>query len=298
MIKRTLLFTQPAHLSVHKQQLVATYPETQEQKTAAIEDLGMVILEHQQITISHALIGHLLTNNAAIVTCDGFHLPQGMVLNLNGHTTQQEHFRVQIAASDAQKARLWQQTVKVKINNQAALLRQNGLETANMERWVDKVKPGDPDNFEARAAAFYWKRLFEDHLKEFKRGRFEGAPNNMLNYGYAILRAVIARSLIGSGLLPTLGYHHRNKYNAYCLADDAMEPYRPLVDELVLELVRSLDEYDELTPAIKQLLLKVPVLDVRINGQTSPLMLAAQETTSSLYKCYAKEQKSIKFPEW
>jgi len=296
MIKRTLYFASPAHLHTTKHQLVVTYPESGEKKTASIEDIGLVLLEHPQITISHTLISKLLANNAAIVTCDSHHMPQGMMLNLNAHSIQQEHFRTQLEATAAQKARFWQQTIKAKIRNQAALLRQNGLETDNMERWAAKTAPGDPDNFEARAAAFYWKRLFEDHLQKFKRGRFEGAPNNMLNYGYAILRAVIARSLIGSGLLPTFGYHHRNKYNAYCLADDVMEPYRPIVDELVLELVRSLDDYNELTPAIKQQLLQIPVLDIRINGQVSPLMLAAQETTSSLYKCYTRELKSIKFP--
>ncbi|MEP4534459.1 MAG: type II CRISPR-associated endonuclease Cas1, partial [Cyclobacteriaceae bacterium] len=287
MIKRTLYFANPAHLHTTKQQLVVSYPDTPDKKTVPIEDIGMVLLEHPQITISHTLMAHLLANNAAIVTCDGFHMPQGMMLNLNGHNTQQEHFRTQIQATDAQKAKFWQQTIRAKILNQAALLKQNGLETENMERWASKVQPGDPDNFEARAAANYWKKLFEDHLMSFKRGRFEGAPNNMLNYGYAILRAIIARSLVGSGLLPTFGYHHRNKYNAYCLADDVIEPYRPYVDQLVLELVRSLDTYDQLTPTIKQQLLQIPVLDVKINGQISPLMLAAQETTSSLYKCYA-----------
>ncbi len=296
MIKRTLYFANPAHLHTTKQQLVVSYPDSNEKKTVPIEDIGMVLLEHSQITISHTLIGHLLANNAAIVTCDGFHLPQGMMLNLNGHNTQQEHFRTQLQATEAQKAKFWQQTIRAKIQNQAALLRINGLETENMERWASKVRPGDPDNFEARAAAYYWKKLFEDHLRSFKRGRFEGAPNNMLNYGYAILRALIARSLVGSGLLPTIGFHHRNKYNAYCLADDVMEPYRPYVDQLVLELVRSLDEYEQLTPAIKQQLLQVPMLDVKLNNQTSPLMLAAQETTSSLYKCYARELKTIKLP--
>jgi CRISP-associated protein Cas1 len=297
MIKRTLLFSNPVHLSSSKNQLIINYPDEDKQPTVPIEDIGVLLIEHPQITISHAVISKLLGNNAALITCDSHHMPHGMMLNLNGHTTQQEHFRVQIVASEALKARLWKQTVQQKIKNQAALLIQNGIPAANMERWASKTQNGDPDNFEARAAAFYWKSLFEDHLQSFKRGRFEGAPNNLLNYGYAVLRAVIARSLIGSGLLPTLGYHHRNKYNAYCLADDVMEPYRPLVDELVLELVRTLDDYDQLTTEIKGKLLKVPVLDAFIGGQTSPLMLAEQQTTSSLYKCFAKEEKVIKFPE-
>lgn len=165
-----------------------------------------------------------------------------------------------------------------------------------MRTWARKVRSGDPDNLEARAAAHYWKTLFEDHLQAFKRGRYEGAPNNLLNYGYAILRATVARALVGSGLLPALGYHHSNKYNAYCLADDVMEPYRPFVDQLVLELVRSLPDYDTLTPAIKQQLLRIPVLDVTISGERSPLMLAVQQTTSSLARAYAGDIKTLKLP--
>jgi len=296
MIKRTLYFANHVHLSFAKNQLVVTYAESKEQKNVPIEDVGMILIEHPQITITHTLISQLLGNNVAIVTCDSHHLPQGMMLNLNGHSEQQEHFRVQLEVTEAQKARIWQQTIKAKIHNQAALLKANGFATENMAHWISKVKPGDPDNLEGRAAAYYWNKLFEDHLREFKRGRFEGAPNNLLNYGYAILRAIVARSLIGSGLHPTFGVHHSNKYNAYCLADDVMEPYRPFVDQLVLELVRSLDDYDALTPGIKAELLKIPAMDVSISEQVSPLMLAVQQTTSSLYKCYAGDAKIIKFP--
>lgn len=297
MIKQTLLFSNPAYLSAKKNQLVISYPGEEKKPTVPIEDIGVLLMEHSQITISHHAISQLLAHNAAIITCDAHHLPQGMMLNLNGHHIQHAHFQHQIAASNTLKEKLWQQTIKQKIKNQAALLAQNGLEVENMARWASKVEPGDSDNYEARAAANYWKKLFVDHLQTFKRGRFEGAPNNLLNYGYAILRAVIARALVASGLLPTLGYHHRNKYNAYCLADDVMEPYRPLVDELVLEIVRSTDDYDELTTPIKAELLKIPVLDVSIGGQTSPLMLAAQQTTSSLVKCFEGKLKTIKFPE-
>lgn len=297
MIKRTLHFGNPVHLSTTHQQLVIKFPDERAEVKIPIEDIGVIIIEHYQITLSHTLLSRLLGNNVALITCDSHHLPQGMLLNLNGHHTQQEHFSQQIAATTALKDRIWKQTIRIKINNQASVLEQNGLEVANMRRWANKVQNGDPDNFEARAAAFYWKSLFVDHLQTFKRGRFEGEPNNLLNYGYAILRAVVARSLVGSGLLPTLGYHHHNRYNAYCLADDVMEPYRPYVDEVVLELVRSLDDYAELTPAIKKQLLKIPVIDVSINDQLSPLMLAVQQTTSSLQKCYAHELKEVKFPK-
>lgn len=298
MIKRTLYFANPAYLSSKKRQLVVRYPDKSGERTVPIEDVGLLVIENHQVTITHGLISLLLGNNAAIITCDAQHLPQGMILNLNASHTQQEHFRVQMDATQALKDRLWKQTIKAKIRNQAALLAQNGVSVDNMKRWADKVQNGDPDNFEARAAAYYWKCLFTDLIQGFKRGRFEGEPNNLLNYGYAVLRATVARSLLASGLLPTFGYHHRNKYNAYCLADDVMEPYRPFVDELVLELVRSVDDYQTLTSALKQKLLQIPVLDVTINGKQSPLMLAVQQTTASLYQCYSHEQKEIKFPRF
>lgn len=297
MIKRTLHFGNPAYLSAKQQQLVVKYPNSNEERKVPIEDIGLLILEHHQVTISHYLIHLLLGNNVAIITCDAQHLPQGMMLNLNGHHMQQARFSTQIEATQALRDRLWKQTIKAKIHNQAAILAQNSIAIENMNRWANKAQNGDPDNFEARAAAYYWKSIFTDLITGFKRGRFEGEPNNLLNYGYAILRATVARALIGSGLLPTLGYHHSNQYNAYCLADDVMEPYRPYVDELVLELVRSTDDYQTLTPELKQKLLQIPVLDVIINGKQSPLMVAVQQTTASLYQCYAREKKNIKFPK-
>lgn len=296
MLKRTLLFCNPAHLSTSKNQLVVNYPNGTDKKILPIEDIGVVLLEHPQITISHTLISKLLGNQAALITCDAQHLPQGLMLNLNTHHKQLVGMTAQLAASDSLKGRLWKQTIKFKIDNQAALLAQNNIPEANMRRWAGKVENGDPQNLEGRAAAYYWKSLFTDHIQNFRRGRYRGEPNNLLNYGYAILRASTARALMISGLLPTIGYHHHNQYNSYNLADDVMEPYRPFVDQLVLELIRTEEDYTELTPALKQKLLQVPVLDVEINGKTSPLMLALQQTAASLQKCYAREIKEIKFP--
>jgi CRISPR-associated endonuclease cas1, NMENI subtype len=165
-----------------------------------------------------------------------------------------------------------------------------------MNVWADNVRSGDPDNIEARAAAYYWRYLFSD-IPMFVRGREGEPPNNLLNYGYAILRAVIARALVGSGLLPTLGIHHHNRYNAYCLADDIMEPYRPYVDQLVIEIIRKVDNYALLTKEIKMELLGIPMLDVVIAGKRSPLMIAAQQTTASLYKCFSGELRRISYPE-
>jgi CRISPR-associated protein Cas1 len=191
---------------------------------------------------------------------------------------------------------LWQQTIKTKIKNQATVLAKQGLEIQNMLHWVDEVKSGDTENHEGRASAWYWKNIF-GREKEFIREPVGPAPNNLLNYAYAILRAIAARSLVGSGLLPTLGIFHRNQYNAYCLADDVMEPYRPFADQLVLQLIKEEGIIEELTTDVKKKLLTLPTLDVKIGNETSPLMIAMQRTTASLAKCFLGETRKIAYPE-
>lgn len=298
MIKRTLHFGNPAYLSTKNEQLVIAYPEPDKPgKTVPIEDIGIIVLENQQITITNGLVDKLVNNNAAIVNCNKQHLPVGMVLPLNGHTEQNERFRVQLNASVPLKKNLWQQTIQAKITNQAGLLRERGIHTDNMLHWAKKVTSGDAQNHEARAAAYYWQTLF-DHLEGFTRFRGGMPPNNLLNYGYAIIRAVCARALVGSGLLPTLGIHHANKYNAYCLADDIMEPYRPYVDVIVAHLVDNYDDLTELTPSMKRELLKAPAMDVVIEGKKSPLMVGMSRTTNSLYECFAGQRRKILYPTY
>ena len=308
MIKKTLYFGNPAYLSMSKAQLVIQIPEVQandtltqefkkmNERTIPIEDVGMVVLDHKRITITSGAIECLLENNCAIVTCDSRSMPTGLMLPLEGNTLQSERFRHQIDASLPLKKQLWQQTVKYKIMNQENVLAMYGkTNTQCMKVWWGEVKSGDAENVEAKAAAYYWKYLFPD-IPDFIRGRELAPPNNLLNYGYAILRAIIARSLVGSGLLPTLGIHHHNRYNAYCLADDIMEPYRPFVDELVIQIMNEVEDYTELTRDIKAMLLKIPVLDVQIEGKRYPLMVAASVTTASLAKCYSGEIRQIKYP--
>ena len=171
-----------------------------------------------------------------------------------------------------------------------------GVENRNMLRWVSEVRSGDADNLEARAAVYYWANLFPQ-IPAFRRKRDGVPPNNLLNYGYAILRAVVARSLVGSGLLPTLGIHHHNRYNAYCLADDIMEPYRPYVDDAICRLLDERTEINTLSTATKTRLLTLPTTEVTIGGQRSPLMIAVAQTTASLYKCFSGECRKIIYPE-
>ena len=304
MIKRTLYFGNPAYLSLSNSQLVIHLPDANGMddrtgnNTIPVEDIGVVVLDHKQITITHGLLEVLLANNSAVITCDSSRMPAGLLLPLSANTTQSERFQAQIDTSLPLRKQLWQQTVQAKIENQAYVLRTcRNVVVKNMLAWVDNVKSGDSDNLEARAAAYYWSNMFPG-IPDFRRGREGPPPNNLLNYGYAILRAVVARSLVASGLLPTLGIHHHNRYNAYCLADDIMEPYRPFVDKLVLEITDSSEDISELSKPVKSKLLSIPVLDVQINNQRSPLMIAVGMTTASLAKCYLGEVRKIAYPEF
>lgn len=312
MIKKTLYFGNPAYLSLRMGQMVIKLPEVetdsnladqikkQAEITKPIEDIGVVVLDNRRITITQGLLESLLENNCAVITCDSHSLPVGLMLPLYGNSTQNERFRDQLDASQPLKKQLWQQTIKMKISNQAAALATcTGKNSPTMLRWADDVRSGDPDNVEGRAAAYYWKNLFAgiDGLEDFTRSREGEAPNNLLNYGYAILRAIVARALVSSGMLPTLGIHHHNRYNANCLADDIMEPYRPYVDELVYSIVKDkgINNLD-LSKEIKAQLLSIPTLDVVIGGKRSPLMVAVTQTTASLYKCFTGELRRIAYP--
>ena len=296
MIKRTLYFGNPAYLKTLNEQMVIEMQDTGEFRQAPIEDIGLLILDHQQITITQSLISKLLANNVAFITCDHTHHPVGLLLNLDGNTLQSQKFQAQVDASVPLKKQLWQQTGMAKIQNQAALLKNQRQDDKFLLQLAKDVKSGDSENAEAKAAAYYWKNIFPDFLA-FKRDRFGDPPNNLLNYGYAILRAVVARSLVGSGLLPTLGIFHRNQYNAYCLADDIMEPYRPFVDQVVCSIIRMNGKVLEMGTTMKKQLLGVPAIDVILDGQKSPLMNAVQRTTASLVKCFEGKSRKILYPE-
>lgn len=313
MIKKTLYFGNPAYLSLRQQQMVIKLPEVETNEsltdtfkrnaevTKPIEDIGIVVLDNRRITITQGLLEALLENNCAVITCDTRSLPVGMMLPLCGNTVQSERFRCQIDASIPLKKQLWQQTIKAKICNQAAVLKSCcDMEAKTMLRWADDVRSGDPDNIEGRAAAFYWKNIFNgiEGIDSFTRDREGVPPNNLLNYGYAILRAVVARALVSSGLLPTLGIHHHNRYNAYCLADDIMEPFRPYIDCFVHKIVTEKGvEALELTKDTKAQLLSIPVMDVVIGGKRSPLMVGVSQTTASLFRCFNGEARKIAYPE-
>lgn len=301
MIKKTLCFSNRTYLCCKNRQLVITVydPVTGEpsEHTRPIEDIGVIVIESEQVTLSSYLISSLLENKVAVIVCDQKHMPFGLMLPLVGNTEQTERFNAQIEASLPLKKQLWQQTIAMKIRNQAAVLKRvNNIEVGNMIVWSSQVRSGDSDNLEGRAAAYYWKNLFEDNPGFIRRQ--EGIdPNGLLNYGYAILRAIIARSLVASGLIPTLGIHHSNKYNAYCLADDIMEPYRPYVDLMVVDMIKTHNLPPEITKETKKHLLTIPTIDVKMGKLSRPLMVAASMTTASLAKCYLGESRKLLYPE-
>ncbi len=294
MQKRTIYIGNPAQLKQKERQLKIFNPTDHILKgSIPIEDIGVLCLDHPQITFSHYLLRTLMDYNVVVISCDEQHLPSGLFLPMVGHTVQTEHFRYQIELTETMKNQLWKQTVYMKIENQSKVLAHFQLPYTKLRKYLERIEEGDRSNIEARAAQYYWKTLFED----FSRHRFGDYPNNLLNYGYAILRSVVARSIVGSGLLPSLGIFHRNRYNPFCLADDLMEPYRPMVDLLVCDLVEDESNRTEsLTTELKKQLLQIPVLDVDFKGRKSPLMVGSTRTTASLVACLKGEKRKISYP--
>ncbi len=294
MIKKTLYFGNPAYLNVQDKQLKVTYPKEEKPKSSVpIEDIGVLILDHPRITMTSTVLKLLLANNAAVISCNDQHLPDGLFLPLDKHHTQTENFRIQLSASLPLKKQLWAQTIKAKIYNQMKVLEWYGYPFVRLKNLVHKVKSGDPDNIEGQASAYYWSNI----LDGTRRHRYGEPPNHLLNYGYAILRAIVARGLVSSGMLPTIGIHHRNKYNAYCLADDIMEPYRPFVDDLVLRMEWPESSFiNEITKQQKKQLLNIPIIDVSIDKNLMPLMIGVSRTTASLFACFDSQRKKILYP--
>lgn len=258
-----------------------------------VEDIGVLIIDHPAVLYTHACLTILLDHNAAVIISAKNHHPAGLLLPLDSNSLQSERFGNQIQAPLPLKKQLWRQTVREKIKNQARLLEMNGIEHGKLLALAQQVKSGDTSNLEAQASRYYWPRLFGGN---FRRNRFGAPPNNLLNYGYMVLRAAVARSLVSSGLLPTLGIHHHNRYNAYCLADDIMEPYRVFVDRAVVKIKNEQGSCGDFTKEMKKDLLTVLTCDVRFRNKSSPLMVGLHQTTASLYRAFAREQKTIDFP--
>lgn len=293
MIKKTIYIGNPAYLRLHQNQLQIEEPKTKQIKgIIAVEDIAILMLDNYQITISNQLIVKLQSNNAVIISCDAHHLPFTIMQPFFSHTEYSERIKVQLSVSEPLKKQLWKQIIIQKIKNQQSLLRINDKYYLHMDNYWKNVTSGDTTNMEGIAAQNYWKYLFTD----FQRERFGEQPNNLLNFGYAILRSIVARALVSSGFLPVLGVFHKNKYNPYCLADDIMEAYRPFVDKMVSNYLFMYGNLNELTKEVKTYLLNITTHDVLIDNKVRPLMIAVSTTTASLYKCYKGEIKNIILP--
>lgn len=292
MLKRTLFFSTPLDLSLRNNQLVVSTRQMPEVKNSVpIEDIGFVVLENQQINITLPLLNALSDNNAAVIICGDNFMPNAMLLNLDSNTTQGEVYRTQIEASEPLKKGLWKQVVEAKIRNQAALLDKLGKDGNKLKPYYSNVKSGDSDNREGIAAKVYWNELFGE---DFIRSREGSSPNNLLNYGYTLLRAAVTRALMGSGLFPAFGIFHRNRYNAFPLADDIMEPYRPFVDEIVFDLWANGER--ELNKQVKADLIHLLYADTRFGKLLRPLEVGLTFTTASLAKCFAGDAKRLSYP--
>lgn len=292
MLKRALFFSTPYCLSLRNGQMIIHTREAPDmQKSVPIEDIGFVVLEDQQTSVTLPLLNALSDNNVAVILCGDNRMPNAMLMNLDSNKTQGESYRAQIDASEPLKKGLWKQIVEAKIRNQAALLRKLGHDGDKLKPYYMNVKSADADNREGIAARIYWSELFGANFTRIREGT---PPNNMLNYGYTLLRAAVARSIMGSGLFPAFGIFHRNRYNAFPLADDLMEPYRPYVDEQVYNLYRQ--GHEQLTREVKSALLRVLFADTRFDNVTRPLEVGLTLTTSSLAKCFAGIRKKIAYP--
>lgn len=297
MIARTLSFGSPGRLFVRDEQLVYEN-KNNERRTFPIEDLGFVLIESEQITLSATCLRKLAESNVATIICNATHTPSAQLFPFAAHSTSQETVSAQLAASDAVQGRLWRQIVRQKILNQASLLELLNApsEGRRLRTLANEVKNRDPANCEAQAARVYFQTLMPPHVIRDPDGAWPNAP---LNYGYAILRAAVARALVGSGLLCLKGIHHHNRYNPFCLADDIMEPYRPFVDQYVLGKVKPFDvPLQELTQPMRARLLQMLTCDVKMGNLKRPLMVALSYTTASLSRYYRGETDKLVLPSF
>ena len=295
MLYRSIYIGNPAYLKLKDKQLKVTDPETKEEKgSVPIEDIGLLMLDHYQITLSHQLIQELMKNNVILISCDERHLPLAGMLPFSGNTLFSERVKTQIEVSEPLKKQLWKQTVECKIQNQLKVLEQLGKYAYPMYEYLKEVKSGDTTNMEGIAAQHYWKYLIDN---DFLRDRFGDYPNPFFNFGYGVLLSIIARALVDTGLLLVLGIFHRNKYNPYCLASDIMEPYRPIADLLVMKWLQLHTEKQSLDKESKTFLLQIATQDVNIEKLVRPLIVGVKMTASSLLKCYTGEKRQISYPE-
>lgn len=293
MLKRTLVFSNPVTLSLKSCHLVLSYKDTPDEKTTIpIEDIGIVILENQQISISLPLLNELTEKDVQVVICNSKGMPSAILHGMDSNNLQGEILRNQMACGEVLKKQLWKQIVEAKIRNQSLLLSKVGKDGDILKTFYLNVKSGDTDNREGIAARIYFQQLFGE---DFVRCRDEEGVNALLNYGYSILRAATSRAIVASGLFPAIGIFHHNRSNAFPLADDLMEAYRPFVDEVVYELRMQGDL--ELSKDTKGCLISILYADTIFKNIKRPLSVGLSMTTASMVKCLSKVQGQLSLPK-
>jgi CRISP-associated protein Cas1 len=295
VIKKIIEISQAKrHLAVRLGQLIIK-ENGYELSTIPCEDIGILLIDHPAVTYTHSVFTELIRCGAAVVFCGGNHHPAGMLLPIEGNTVQTERFRQQIEAKEPVKKQLWRQLVRAKIKHQAKVAGEDSEVYKELIGLRERVRSGDPENIEAQASKKFWPAFVT--TIDFKRNIEGLPPNNLLNYGYTVMRAAVARALCSAGLHPSIGLHHCNKYNAFCLADDCLEPFRGFVETKVKQICESQTAVDELTQEIKAQLLEVLYQEVTIGDNAGPLMVGLHRTAASLVRCFAGEQKEMDLPE-
>jgi CRISPR-associated protein Cas1 len=292
MTKRIVEIGSPARLSLRHRQM-RIEQEDKETVTIPVEDLGVLILDHPAISHTQGLFAACTEGNVAVLICGERHLPAAVLMPLEGHSLHGKILRQQVAVSEPTCKRLWQAIVRAKIEAQAEALEAAGESGKGLAEMAQRVRSGDPENLEAQAARIYWPRLFG---KGFRRLQGGGGANALLNYGYALLRAAVARAVVGAGLHPALGVHHHNQYDAMCLADDLMEPLRPLADFKVHEILQARSGEVELDPETKRELLAILGRDLRIGDRNFPLVTALHGYAASVREVICGGEKEPEIP--
>jgi len=295
MTDRVIDFSdEPAKLSVRNYLLIVE-KNGEEKITIPLNEIAVLVVSHPQVIYTQSVLAGIASAGGTFITCDDKHVPVGMLLPIDAHFSQVERFAKQAQASEPTRKRLWQQLIIAKIEAQGNLLKEIRDDDFGLLEMAKKVKSGDTDNFEGQASRIYWPALFDD--RTFTRERYGNDQNRFLNYGYTVLRATVARGICASGLHPSLGIHHHNKYDTFCLASDLMEPFRPIIDKVVVNIV---DEYGKDAPVDKETkgaLLSVLLGRFPLDGDQRTLFEIVSRTASSLAQVFTGERKDLVLPE-
>ena len=288
---RILQITKPCTLKIKNRQLLYV-PHEGEEMSFPLEDISVLILENRQITMYNTLLAELARHGICLFSCDENHMPAGAYYPFHSYYQSSRIAQLQVETRKPLQNRLWQELIIAKIQNQAKCLELLQLQgTEKLYAYSKKVVSGDKQNIEATAANYYFKMLFES----FSRQNEEDLKNVFLNYGYAVVRACIARSLVGVGLLPCFGLHHANKLNAYNLADDLIEPYRPFVDYTVYMLFEE-NSIENITPEYKNKLVQVLTMQIGFNDEEISILKAIEYSCQSLAKSIKSKKNVLALP--